>query len=326
MAHNSFADKKPLKKEPTYLYAIAQTIGMCSKAKNLHNNMKSGRVYNDSLSMSLTITFFCFLRAAQCQSGEQSSTFSKFLQHLKDRLDLMDQEHSNEFHGEINFAVVFGYIYIVDPPPSFVEDPEGLTLDQLNTALQHSRRNNLPPRLSETMLGAKITSVSSKCKLIPKKPTLRGSFYSGVCGASTDEIEALLCDMGFGLQSTEDVFKVILFMPDCQMKAVYNHDLEFINSFTSNTIWLHTDVKRKGPGSNSDKKGNNCDIRFQIRTRKFVQMEGIQASGLKDLLSWKSRASKSTKDGSNLNIKSEFRSQVSFPTALPPPRPGTRHF
>lgn len=256
------------------------------------------------------------LRAAQCQASEKSGASAKFLQHFKDRLDLMDQEYSNEFHGKINLAVSFGYSYVVDPPPSFIEDPEGITLEQLNSALQHSRRNNLPLRISETMLGSKVTSVSTRRSLVPKKPTIRGSFYSGICNASTDEIDALLRNMGFGVQATEDVFKVILHMPACQIKAVYSQDLEFINSFTNNTIWLHTDIKRGGPESIADENGKKCDIRFQIRTRQHIAMEGVQASELKDLLSWKNRAAENAKDGHNLRLKAGFRSQVRLLTII----------
>lgn len=213
----------------------------------------------------------------------QDLALSQFLEHFQKRISVLGQEYNQPLHGNVDIVASFGRIYLVDPPVSFVEDTDGVSLRQINWALASSRRYNLSPQLQVVKRRHMPWIHGSGVR---SGPFTKSSFVAGKRGATVQDVEEILSDMGFGEPEFNEVYRAIIAMSSHEVKAVYNKNLEFQSWVSQKTRWMTTDVKRAWVEDESKVDGKESDLRIQVRTRKMSDAEKCDSSIYEGLLFW----------------------------------------
>lgn len=225
-------------------------------------------------------------RKTACTAQDhQDIALSQFLDHLQSQIEVLRQEFDPSLHGHVEILSSFGRIYLVEPPASFVEDTDGISLSQINLALLSSRRHNLPPQLKAAKPNLKRQSWKGKTRL-ERVSLMRSAFIPGRRDATVQEVEEILFGLGFGDPIANEAYRAIISCPSQQVKAVYNTNLEFQYVVLDNTRWMMTDVKRNWVEDESNIEGKESDVRFQLQTRKVSDAERDDGSEYEGLLFW----------------------------------------
>lgn len=222
--------------------------------------------------------------------------FHLFKQKFFNQLVAVEQNFVSSVHGELEFVVHFGRVYVFSVPRSFTWDPRPVTVRMLKTNLRRRRRDRLrrpqqssrpirfhdeneeSRRRSSRRRANRPTDNEVRKKKTKEKPC-RSSFFTVV--RSRDKAVRFLHSRGFRKVHGQghEAYNVH-FKTDHDFYVKLARDLEFCEVRFPNLRWCLTDVKRKYQESveDDDADGIEVDMRFLLQSRRALSAEDIRGT------------------------------------------------
>lgn len=197
-------------------------------------------------------------------------------------------------HGEMEFAVHFGRIYVLNIPKSFTEDTESPTVSVFQTNLSRGYKPR-PSVLSttprndkkyvKTLKSRKVkkrknNEVGEDGKKAPNRKPSRSSFFTIV--TSHEKIMGFLMQRGFLEEKSSESYLVEIHT-DHEFCVLTDGAFNFLEIMYPKLRWCAVDVKRswrENPEDHdiTDLDGVETDVRFLLQTRHALRSEDIRGT------------------------------------------------
>ena len=211
---------------------------------------------------------------------------------------MIERDFVPSIHGEMEFAVHFGRIYVLNIPKSFTEDTESPTVRVFQTNLSRGYKPR-PSVLSTTKSNRKYGRknfntakgrnykkrkgnelVGEDGKKTPKEKASRSSFFTVV--SSQEKIASFLTQRGFKEVQSSEIYSVEIHT-DHEFCVITNKDFSFHEIVYPKLRWCAVDVKRawrENPEDHdvTDLDGIETDVRFVLQTRHALRPDDIRGT------------------------------------------------
>ena len=232
-------------------------------------------------------------------TGEKKTVYQgsiKFLHVLFPQL--IERDFVPSIHGEMEFAVHFGRIYVLNIPKSFTEDtecppvrvfqtnlsrgykprPSVLSTTRNNRKYNRKNFNTLKGRKCKKRKGNEV--VGEDGKKTPKEKASRSSFFTVV--SSQEKIASFLTQKGFKEAQSSEIYSVEIHT-DHEFCVITNKDFSFREITYPKLRWCAVDVKRawrENPEDHdvTDLDGIETDVRFVLQTRHALRPDDIRGT------------------------------------------------
>ena len=222
----------------------------------------------------------------------EGKEFAEFKRKFLAQFALAAKEHEFGMHGEMEFAVRFGRIYIFRVPKSFIEDPESVTVQMLQANLKRGYKAK-PTGTKKTKRELVVTNSGvtrrnarrsrqkrqkpkekKKEKKMQEKPC-RSSYFTII--KSKKQAELFLREHGFVEVGCFEVYDVNT-KGNEELNVKFDGELNFVEMCFSPLRWYLTDVKRRWKKSRYKKTqdGDESDVRFILQSRRSLNQKEIQ--------------------------------------------------
>ena len=230
-------------------------------------------------------------------AGELSSSrnFRLFKRKFLTQLAAVEQDLVPAIHGELEFAVHFGRVYVFSVPKSFIWDPRPVTVAMLKSNLRRRTREQAL-RQSPRTRGVQFHDPddASRRRRAPRKrrpqpkedkkkkkkeKPCRSSFFTVV--HSTEKAARFLRRWGFRKVPEEGREKYsVTFTKDNQFCTQLDGKLAFHELTFPSLRWCVTDVRRKYHENPQDESadGIEVDVRFLLQSRRSLSLEEISGT------------------------------------------------
>ena len=210
---------------------------------------------------------------------------------------MIERDFVPSIHGEMEFAVHFGRIYVLNIPKSFTEDTESPTVRVFQTNLSRGykpRPSVLSPTRSNRKYGKKNfnpakgrnykkrkgNELREDGKKTPKEKASRSSFFTVV--SSQQKIASFLAQRGFKEVQSSEIYSVEIHT-DHEFCVITNKDFSFHEIAYPKLRWCAVDVKRawrENPEDHevTDLDGIETDVRFVLQTRHALRPDDIRGT------------------------------------------------
>ncbi|GMH41422.1 hypothetical protein BSKO_09332 [Bryopsis sp. KO-2023] len=207
--------------------------------------------------------------------GGINSLYNRFQDHFKQQLRSLKRVYS-PLYGELKLSIKFGRTYIVSPPQNYVEDVQGLSIQEVLDALE---RKKMRPTMIDWDSGPMRVAIKRSPQATKGRQEISMSFIS----YTTHEA------LKGGIRQWLDVYKFYC-IPEEQEEgvklvfassmgsnytAVYDNQLNFRHVENGALSWVISDIKRECPlpagghmKEGDELDGSECDIRFMLKTEK----------------------------------------------------------
>lgn len=207
---------------------------------------------------------------------------------------VIERDFVPSIHGEMELAVHFGRIYVLNIPKSFTEDTESPTVSVFQTNLSRgykprpsvlsaTPRNN--KKYGRTMKGRNLkkrknNEVGEDGKKVPKEKPSRSSFFTII--SSHEKIMSFLTQRGFREEKKSESYLVEI-QTDHEFCVLTHKDFTFHEIRYPKLRWCAVDVKRawrENPEDHdiTDLDGIETDVRFVLQTRHALRSEDIRGT------------------------------------------------
>lgn len=210
---------------------------------------------------------------------------------------MIERDYVPSIHGEMEFAVHFGRIYVLNVPKSFTEDTESPTIKVFQTNLSRGYK----PRPSVLSAPRNIKKYSRKDysivkgrkfkkrkgnevgedgKKVPREKPSRSSFFTVV--SSHEKILSFLTQRGFKETKSSEAYLVEIHT-DHEFIVITNKDFTFHEIRYPKLRWCAVDVKRAWRENHeehdvTDLDGIETDVRFVLQTRHALRSDDIRGT------------------------------------------------
>lgn len=219
--------------------------------------------------------------------------FAEFRQKFLAQFALAAKEHEVTLHGEMEFAVRFGRIYIFRVPKSFIEDAESVTVRMLQANLKRGYKakptGTAKPKRELVVTNSTVTrrnARSRKKRQKPKEPKKKEkkmqekpcrSSYFTIVKSKAEQLERFLIENGFFEEGAFEIYDVNT-KGNEEMNVKFDGELNFTELCFPALRWYITDVKRRWKKSRHPKSqdGDESDVRFILQSRRSLNQEEIR--------------------------------------------------
>ena len=210
---------------------------------------------------------------------------------------VIERDFVPSIHGEMEFAVHFGRIYVLSIPKSFTEDTECPTVRVFQTNLSRGYkprpsvlsttrsnrkygRKNLNTAKSRNYKKRKGNELREDGKKTPKEKSSRSSFFTIV--SSQEKIASFLTQRGFNEILSSEIYSVEIHT-DHEFCVIMSKDFSFHEIAYPKLRWCAVDVKRawrENPEHHdvTDLDGIETDVRFVLQTRHALRPDDIRGT------------------------------------------------
>lgn len=222
----------------------------------------------------------------------EGKEFAEFRQKFLTQFALAAKEHEAAVHGEMEFAVRFGRIYIFRVPKSFIEDAESVTVQMLQANLKRGYKakptGTGKPKRELVVTNSSVTRRNARrSRQKPKKPKekkkekkmqdkpCRSSYFTII--KSKEQVERFLRENGFVEEACFEVYDVNT-KGNEELNVKFDGELNFTELCFPSLRWYITDVKRRWKKSRRPKTqdGDESDVRFILQSRRSLNQEEIR--------------------------------------------------
>lgn len=220
--------------------------------------------------------------------------FQSFKERFLTQVQVIERDYVPSIHGEMELAVRFGRIYVLNIPKSFTEDTESPTVSVFQTNLSRGYKPR-PSVLSTTprndkkyvrtlksrkVKKRKSNDVGEDGKKMPKEKPSRSSFFTIV--SSHEKIMSFLTQRGFVEEQSSECYLVEIHT-DQEFCVLTDEAFNFHEIMYPKLRWCAVDVKRawqENPEDHdiTDLDGVETDVRFVLQTRHALRSEDIRGT------------------------------------------------
>lgn len=211
------------------------------------------------------VRLFGSSRSALQSSQVDSPVACSFRKHFERQLKTFDNKFSESVYGDCELQIKFGRAYVVSPPRSFTEDAYGLTVDDLLRTLENRKTRDMDPTW-EAVTQRKPSMYSARNNT---EGSISTSFVSSI--AYDTDFQEKVRELAKALKpiKAESGAKMVVEQASGSVTARYKgkDDLTFVGLETSPFRWVVSDIKRHCNTMESNVEGDECDIRFLMKTQ-----------------------------------------------------------
>ena len=197
-------------------------------------------------------------------------------------------------YGEMEFAIHFGRLYVLNIPKSFTEDSEQPSVGIFQTNLTRgykprpsvlsvpsnvrkygkTRRSQNKGKFQRWNKKGKVFEIGEDGKKIPKEKASRSSFFTAV--SSQEKAVDFLTQRGFSEAQSSSEFYSVEIHTDHEFCVVTDKDFNFQKIKLPKLRWCAVDIKRawkENPEKQDDTEldGVETDVRFILQVGNLMQ-------------------------------------------------------
>ena len=215
--------------------------------------------------------------------------FFAFQEKFLTQAQVIDNDFVKAIHGEMEFLVHFGRIYVFNVPRVFTEDTEPVCVSAFQSSLRKGDAPrtalSLPAKTRRTKFpfkGRKYRpATSNEEKKKRKEKPSRSSFFTTV--SSGEKAESFLRERCFREVESSEHYMVD-FHDDHEFCMRFDRDLKFFEFKFPKLRWCVTDVKRtwqERPETSdvTELDGIETDVRFLLQSRRALAPADIRGTG-----------------------------------------------
>eukprot|EP00210_Caulerpa_lentillifera_P002746 g2625.t1 len=210
------------------------------------------------------VRLFGSSKSALDSAAVDSPVAYSFRKHLERQLKTFDNKFSEAVYGDCELQIKFGRAYVVSPPRSFTEESYGLTVNDLLRTLENRRGREVDPTW-ESVMQRKQSNYSAKPST---EGSISTSFVSSIVFDSDVQTRVKELAKNSNPIKAEKGVKMYVEQNFGTVTARYTgKEMKYAGLETSPFRWVVSDIKRHCKSSGVNAEGDECDIRFLMKTQ-----------------------------------------------------------